>query len=338
MQIAIISLTKSGTDLNLKISKSLGVIGFTLEKYQTSNLETFSNIHEIVKIVFEKYQGLIFIGACGIATRCIAPYIKSKVTDIPVVVCDELGKYAIPILSGHLGGANELAYKIAEITGGLPIITTATDIHNKFSIDVWSKKNNLSILEPSKIKNISSAILDSIPVGFYSEVSIPKPKDLSFSDKIGIAISNRVDIFPFENTLHLLPKNLVLGIGCKRLTSMENIENLVLETLDNLHFDIKSVVKVCSIDLKSHEVGLLNFIEKYHLKGEFFSATELNSIQGYFSKSQFVESITGVDCVCERSAILGSNQGELILKKLSKNGVTLSIARGDINVLEKTNP
>lgn len=327
MKIAIISLTKNGTDLNLKISKSMGADGFTLEKYQNTDLKTFSNIHDIVKLVFEKYQGLIFIGACGIAVRCIAPYIKSKLTDIPVVVCDELGKYAIPILSGHLGGANELANQVAKITDGLPIITTATDINNKFSVDVWAKDNNLAILEPYKIKDISSAILDNIPVCFYTDISIAKPKDLTSSDKIGIAVSNRVDISPFENTLHLLPKNLVLGIGCKKDISMESIENLVLSILDTLNFSILSVKRVCSIDLKSNEVGLLEFCNKYSIEVKFFSSSELNSIHGDFSKSKFVESITGVDCICERSAIYGSNQGELIQKKIAQNGVTLAIAK-----------
>lgn len=330
MGIAVISLTKNGTNLNLKISKSMGADGFTLEKYQNTDLKTFSNIHDIVKLVFEEYQGLIFIGACGIAVRCIAPYIKSKLTDIPVVVCDELGKYVIPILSGHLGGANELANQVAKITGGLPIITTATDINNKFSVDVWAKDNNLAILEPHKIKDISSAILDNIPVGFYSNISIAKPKDLTSSNKIGIAVSNKVNISPFENTLHLLPKNLVLGIGCKKFTSMINIENLVLDTLDTLNFSILSVKRVCSIDLKSSEVGLLEFCNKYAIEVKFFSSNELNSIQGDFSKSKFVESITGVDCVCERSAIRGSNQGKLIQKKIAQNGVTLAIAIDDL--------
>ncbi|MGN1412179.1 MAG: cobalt-precorrin 5A hydrolase [Oscillospiraceae bacterium] len=331
MKIAVISLTKNGTDLNLKISKSMGTDGFTLEKYQNTVLKSFSNIHDIVKLVFEEYQGLIFIGACGIAVRCIAPYIKSKLTDIPVVVCDELGKYAIPILSGHLGGANELANQVAKITGGLPIITTATDINDKFAVDVWAKDNNLAILEPPKIKDISSAILDNIPVGFYSNISIVKPKDLTYSNKIGIAVSNRVDISPFENTLHLLPRNLVLGIGCKKFASMINIENLVLDTLDTLNFSILSIKKVCSIDLKSNEIGLLEFCSKYAIEVKFFSSNELNSIQGDFSKSKFVESVTNVDCVCERSAIRGSNNGKLIQKKIAQNGVTLAIAIDDLH-------
>lgn len=327
MGIAVISLTKNGTNLNLKISKSIGAVGFTLEKYQHIDLKTFSNIHNIIKLVFEEYQGLIFIGACGIAVRCIAPYIKSKLTDIPVIVCDELGKYAIPILSGHLGGANELANQVAEITGGLSIITTATDINNKFSVDVWAKENNLAILEPYKIKDISSAILDSIPVGFYTDISITRPKDLTSSENIGIVVSNSVNIFPFENTLHLVPKNLILGIGCKKNIPMESIENLVLSTLDTLNFSILSVKRVCSIDLKSNEFGLLEFCNKHSIEVKFFSSDELNSILGDFSKSNFVESITGVDCVCERSAICESNHGELIQKKISKDGVTLAIAK-----------
>ena len=331
----IVSLTKNGTDLNLKISKSLDATGFTLKKYQIEGLKSFSNIHDIIELAFKQYQGLIFIGACGIIVRCIVPYVKSKLTDIPIVVCDELGKYAIPILSGHLGGANQLANQVAKITGGLAIITTATDINNKFSVDIWAKENNLVILEPYKIKDISSAILDNVPIGFYSEYPIEKPKSLTSSKRIGIVVSNRTDITPFENTLHLLPKNIVVGVGCKKNTPLINIETIVFKVFKDLNFDIKSIKKICSIDLKSNEIGLLSFCDKYNLKIEFYSNKELNSICGDFSKSKFVENITGVDCVCERSAMFGCNQGKIVQKKISLNGVTIAIALDTITTLQK---
>jgi cobalt-precorrin 5A hydrolase len=326
MSVAVVSLTRKGTALNVELCSSLKADGFALEKYVTDGLRGFSSIHEVFRVVFEGYNALIFIGACGIAVRGIAPYVKSKLTDIPVVVCDELGQYAIPILSGHLGGANALAKMVAEVTGGVAVITTATDVNDKFSVDVWAKDNNLAILEPQKIKAVSSAILDGSKVGFYSDFPMDIPKGLSCDGDIGVAVSNRVDVSPFHDTLHLLPRNLVLGIGCKKGTPMRKIESLVLSTLDGLHYSVKSVVRVCSIDLKSHEVGLLDFCKEYSLPLECFSSGELNAVQGSFSKSAFVESVTGVDCVCERSAVLGSVQGRLILKKVSREGVTLAIA------------
>jgi cobalt-precorrin 5A hydrolase len=326
MNMAIVSLTRQGTALNIKLCSSLHADGFTLEKYRVGSLKSFCSIHDVVKTIFECYDALIFIGACGIIVRSIAPYVKSKLTDIPVVVCDDLGRYAIPILSGHLGGANELSILVAKTINAVPIITTATDIHGKFAVDIWAKDNNLAIAEPEKIKTVSSAILDGYKVGFYSEFPMDIPKGLSSDGDIGIAVSNRLDVSPFHDTLHLLPKNLVLGIGCKKGVPMDNIETLVCSTLDSLCYSIKSVVKVCTIDLKRNEDGLLQFCKEYSIPIEFFSSGELNVLQGDFSKSAFVESITGVDCVCERSAVLGSVQGRLILKKVSKEGVTLAIA------------
>jgi cobalt-precorrin 5A hydrolase len=329
MRLAIISLTKHGTALNLKLCELLHGDGYTLEKYRTGELKSFSSIHQVVRQVFEEYQGMVFIGACGIAVRSIAPYVQSKLTDIPVVVCDEFGKYAIPILSGHLGGANELSERIAKTLGGVAVITTATDVNHKFSVDSWAKGQGLEIVEPQKIKEVSSAILDDLPVGYYTDIPISKPIGLSQNGRVGVVVSNRVDVSPFESTLHLVPKNLVLGIGCKRGTPMEDIEILVLETLETFHYSIKSVARVCSIDLKSNELGLLSFCESHNIEVTFYSSHQLNAIDGVFSESQFVKSITGVDCVCERSAVLGcgTSRHELIQRKISKCGVTLAIAK-----------
>lgn len=326
MHLAIVSLTNQGSELNLILSKHLNADGFTLVKYPRKGLKSFSSIHEVIKLVFSNYQGLVFIGACGIAVRVIAPYIKSKLTDIPVVVCDELGQYAIPILSGHLGGANALSQRVAEITNGLAVITTATDVNHALAIDVWAKQHNLTIVEPELIKVVSSTILDHAPVGFYSDIPISIPKGLGDNGKVGVVVSNYVDTSPFEINLHLLPKNLVLGIGCKKDIPMENVESLVLSTLSTLHLDIRSVVKVCSIDIKSNELGILNFCKKYQLQADFYTADELNAIQGEFSVSNFVRGVTGVDCVCERSAVRGAMCGKLLQKKVSNSGVTLAIA------------
>lgn len=326
MRVAVVSLTKNGTALNRTLCESLSADGYTLERYRVGSLRGFTSIHETIRTVFESYEALVFIGACGIAVRAIAPYVKSKLTDIPVVVCDELGHYAIPILSGHLGGANALATLVANTTHGVPVVTTATDVNGKFSVDVWAKDNHLVLLEPTKVKTVSSAILDGVPVGFYTDMPIERPQGLSDTGDLGVAVSRRVDVCPFSETMHLLPRDLVLGIGCKKGVPMANVESLVLDTLDGLHYSIKSVVKVCTIALKRGEGGLLEFCKGYSLPVEFFTSGELNSVSGEFSDSAFVESVTGVGCVCERSAVLGSNHGRLVQKKVSSDGVTLAIA------------
>ena len=102
---------------------------------------------------------LIFIGACGIAVRAIASSVKDKLTDSPVLVLDEKGRFVIPLLSGHVGGANALALRIAERIGAIPVITTATDINEKFAVDVFAQKNRFAIMNRDGIAKISAKVL-----------------------------------------------------------------------------------------------------------------------------------------------------------------------------------
>ena len=149
--------------------REMDVKGYVFEKYKTDGLETFNNVSSLVRDIFKKYNAIVFVGACGIAVRSIAPYVKDKAKDPAVVVVDEKGNFAIPILSGHIGGANDLAEKIAALTSGVAVITTATDINKKFSVDTFTVRNNLHIGDTKLIKEISSRILndkksDCIPI------------------------------------------------------------------------------------------------------------------------------------------------------------------------------
>ena len=101
---------------------------------------------------FAGSDALVFVGAVGIAVRAIAPHCQSKAQDPAVVVLDECGRFAVPILSGHLGGANDLARALAAVCGAVPVITTATDANGVFAVDEWAKHQNCTVLEPERIK------------------------------------------------------------------------------------------------------------------------------------------------------------------------------------------
>ena len=166
MKLSIISFTQNGRVLSIKIAKLLDGMEYTLytkykaccQEEQTVRFVTQS-IGEWAKEQFEERNALLFIGACGIAVRAIAPHITDKLHDSPVLVMDEKGEYVIPILSGHVGGANELAVSLAEKIGAKPVITTATDIHNQFAIDLFAKKNGLTIVNKDGIAKVSSKVL-----------------------------------------------------------------------------------------------------------------------------------------------------------------------------------
>ncbi|MDY0224736.1 MAG: cobalamin biosynthesis protein, partial [Candidatus Methanomethylophilaceae archaeon] len=141
------------------------------------------------------------------------------------------------------------------------------------------------------------------------------------------------EVGPFDSTLILRPRCYTLGIGCKKGTPIEKIELLVDCVLDEANISIKNVKKVASIDIKKEEKGLLDFCEKYVIPCVFFTAKELNILENEdFSSSQFVQSVTNVDCVCERAAVAASNDGKLIVKKTVLDGVTVAVVKETFRV------
>lgn len=336
MIINVVSFTKRGVALSLKIQYLLNEEGmdtkvYAIDKYAKSlEVHSVGNLSDWCKDKFEQSEAMIFIGACGIAVRTIAPFIKHKAKDPAVIVVDEIGKYIIPILSGHLGGANALALTLSNLISGEAIITTATDIHHKFAVDVWAKDNNLYIKDINITKLISVAVLENTKVGLYSEIpiigDIPSALLVKETGELGISISANENIYPYDITLQLIPKIFSLGIGCRKGKTLDEIEEIVINLLKEVGISIHSIVNIASITLKQNEEGLVGFCNKYNIPFVVYSAKQLNDVKGSFTDSEFVKGIVGVDNVCERAAVLGSDEGKLIIKKYAKEGITVAIA------------
>jgi len=291
-----------------------------------------TTVKEFVANAFTKDNTIIFIGAIGIAVRMIAPLIKSKDKDAAVVVIDELGNYIIPILSGHIGGANEVAVKLSGILGSKVVITTATDINNKIAIDTWATKNNCAINDISKIKFISAIVLNDISVGLSCDFNVigELPKEFDYGkNQVGVSISFDDKKEPFEKTLILIPKIVVIGVGCRKNVSSESFEEFVLRTLKNNNISEKAVCTICSIDLKKEEECILDFCNKYDIEFITLTKEQLLTVDSVSSESQFVKGVTGVGNVCERSAIYVSGNKEVLLPKTCENGMTISIGTKD---------
>ena len=318
-------------------------------------------------------DGIIFVGACGIAVRHIAPYLVSKKKDPAVLVTDECGRFVISLLSGHLGGANALAEQTAQILGAVPVVTTATDLQHCFAVDLFAKKNQCEILNMQAAKEASAALLAGRRVGFYSDFPTegalpqglvrcdvqgrPIDKEVTQSEKqqflkyeaadifreedspkkeideatleIGIAVTNRKSVKPFPITTTVIPKNIVLGMGCRKNKDAEGILAAALAAFEQSGIYLQAVAKLTSIDLKKEEKGLLALAERFQIPFETFSEEKLRQVQGTFSASSFVQNVTGVDNVCERSAVLGSHHGILIQKKTGRDGVTTALAAAE---------
>lgn len=329
MKIKIIAFTEKGMALGERLQELL--INGGNSSSLSSGKKEYTNLSEWTEDGFKEAEALIFIGAAGIAVRVIAPFIKSKTTDPAVVVIDEKGRFAISLLSGHLGGANGLTEEISNLIGATPVITTATDMNHVFAVDTWAKKNNLSITNPEKIALVSSKILSG------KDIYIKSPYEIKGKRPDGVTIEGDkpdVIISPYkitEDALCLIPKSLCLGIGCRKEMDTEKMEKAFIELLSLSGIHEKAISTIATIDLKKEEKAILNLSEKYNIPIVIFTSKELMALKGDFTSSDFVKHITGTDNVCERSAVLGNN-GRLIFRKKAFDGITMAVSEGNHNI------
>ena len=304
---------------------------FILEfKSENESLSSF------VENGFKNHLPILFIGATGIAVRAIAPFVSNKLIDSPVIVIDELGRNVIPILSGHFGGANELALEIAKTLKANPVITTATDINKVFAIDCFARKNGFRISDKNEIKNVSEKLLNKEDVTIKIKVNsttvgkLPKNINLTLEDAADIYISDEK-----EEGFTLIPKRLVLGIGCKKDKAFEELKAFVLENFEESYLR-ENLYAIASIDVKKKENGLIKLAQYFGVEFITFSAEKLEKLNGDFPESEFVKGTVGVSNVCERAAVLGAglDSKNLILEKKAANGMTIAAAMRETIILK----
>ncbi len=330
MELAYLSFSDTGYELAQRLSKEFG--GEAGRSGQPDKDGKPISLKGWTKSHFSSCDGIIFVGAMGIAIRAIAPHIKDKTTDPAVIVIDEKAQHVIPVLSGHLGGANDLARKIAAFTGGDPVITTATDLNGVFAVDEWSKHQGCTLIEPKKIVGISGRLLHDANASVYSPWPIAgqAPDGISVTDfpmtaDIVLDIRTHGTDPKADKALHLVPNICTLGVGCRKDTPAETIEAHFEAFVKDAGIFAESICQVATIDLKKDEKGLLEFCDKHGWPLVTYSSDALNQVQGDFTASEFVSSVTGVDNVCERSAVLASG-GTLIKEKTAGGGVTMALA------------
>jgi cobalt-precorrin 5A hydrolase/precorrin-3B C17-methyltransferase len=296
----------------------------------------------VIPKIWSECRNIVFIMATGIVVRTVAPLIKDKKTDPAVVVLDEKGKYAISLLSGHLGGANDSAREIADFLGGEAVITTASDANNMPSIDLWARDNDLTLEDWEIVPHIATRFLNNGVLKIYvhrtengSQESAIKLPDgfLQVSEPISadLLVTNKNRLMTYspqlktKARLYLRPKNLVIGIGCNSATSEIEIENAVRKTLEEHNLSFPSIHSIATIDIKINESGLRSFAQRYDLGMNTFSPDELNTVQG-IQKSEAVHKATGANAVAEPAAILASVADTLIVPKQKIGNVTVAVA------------
>ena len=332
MRIAIFAYSHRGCDTTERVRAALAGPGdecrcYTTEKYCREGFAAMTPpCAKFTGPVFAWADALVFVGACGIAVRSIAPWVRDKRTDPAVLVADERGKFVISLLSGHIGGANALAERLALALGAVPVVTTATDVNGKFSVDAWAAERGLYIDGMAAAKAVSAAILEGlVPLcgDFPIRGELPGGVTAGDSGPVGICVSWKKRR-PFEKTVLLVPPVVHVGIGCKKGTGPEKIAALVDRVLEENGVHPRAVKLAASIDLKRDEPGLLDFCKDRGWPLAFYPAEELRAVEGDFTPSDFVRSVTGVDNVCERAAMIGAEK--LLVRKTARDGVTVALA------------
>lgn len=318
--IALLAFTERGRALALRLQAALGGEvcctrdGVALRDWTAERFGTC--------------RALIYVGAAGIAVRAVAPHLAGKTRDPAVLCVDEGGRFVVPLVSGHLGGANALAREAAQILGAAAVITTATDTRGVFAVDEWARVQGCAVVGAGYIKNVSARLLDG------ARVTVQTAFPIDGEPPEGVALTRFepdvwVDVRAHAG-LVVAPRCLTLGVGCKRGTTREILERRFEAFCAAQSILPDAVRAAASIDLKRDEAGLLAFCAAHGWALETYSAAELSAVAGDFTASDFVAAATGVDNVCERAAVRAG--GELLARKDAGDGVTFALSLAPIRL------
>jgi len=366
LSVGILAITRHGTGLALRLQKELpGSVCYVPKRHHfalATGAVGYQRLGTVIPQVWSKHDALVCIMATGIVVRQIASLMRHKTHDPAVVVLDEKGNFVISLLSGHLGGANRLAQKIAQMIEGQAVITTASDVRDKPAIDLIAKEAGLEIENPAMVARLTRSFLEDEKIWIFDPGRRLRPY-LKDDDNIvwlpcaeesagreqregggrvaiesviqatqsfaGVAAGIWVSEYlapAHTQCLYLRPHNLVVGLGCNRGTSSSEMVNLLQEVFADEKLSILSIRNLASIDLKADEPAILETAEWLNRPIHFYSGAEIKNIF-VPNPSDLVETHVGVPSVCEATALLGAQPGELIIPKRKTTNVTLAVAR-----------
>lgn len=340
-KLAVLALTSGGADLAGFLASQLGA-GLYLpgrlkgrQQQAAGRLPAhttyFDQFGDTVERLFVTCSELVFIMATGIVVRTIAPLLRSKQSDPAVVVMDEAGQFAISLVSGHVGGANDLARYCATLTGGVPVVTTATDVRNKPAVDVLAQKLNCVPVPGDNVKKINRALAEGETVWLASRWTLPPVFTRGFALAAPPPGEWKVVVTPElpareEKTLYLLPRNLVVGIGCRRGVPGEVLIEAMEKVLAGVPAGPIRVRLLATVDIKMDEEGIYQAARYYGVRVHFVTREEIKKMAGTYQESLFVKKAVGVGGVCEPAAMVAANQGQIIVPKRKEGSVTVAVA------------
>jgi len=347
--LAVITVTKQGIALGERIlAAEPEAVLYVPAKYglePSARIRVFpGQLAPLLAEIYPSYEGFVFLMATGIVVRMIADYIKDKRSDPAVVVMDITARFAISLVSGHLGGANALARRLAEITGATPVVTTGTDVNETIAPDVIAMEIGGEVEDFEAMKKVSAALVDGDTTGVVDLTGVNAPSlagSLKSNVKIlpsldalresrvtaAIVITNRLlEMRDFGRAVVILrPKNLVVGVGCNRGTSAEEITSAIEAVLREHALSIKSLKGLASVDAKRDETGLLDAATRLGLTLTFCEKATLNAVPDVPNPSEAPMKFVGVQGVAEPAALHVSG-GRLIVEKVKSGNVTVAVA------------
>ena len=347
--IAIIAVTKDGAQTGRKIMSSMTKARLFLPaamkgEYKGRGISYYASLQEAVREVFSFFGQVVCIMAAGIAVRMISPCVTSKWDDPAVVVMDDRGKNIISLLSGHWGGANQLARDLSKVLAGRCIITTASDTRGLPALDELIRDFGAGEISKEVLKKIQAGMIAGIQTGFFpAELRLlpnmeghanlyfyDSPEELFASGCRAGLLFSHADKLPVKKAgqfLSISPRDLVAGIGCNRGVAAREIQVAVERIFRKMNLPLDALCAAGTAAAKKNEAGLLRFACDNNLPLAFYSADELNSVQVPSAESVHARRALGVQGVAEPAALLNARGGELIMKKEKLGGLTLAIAR-----------
>jgi cobalt-precorrin 5A hydrolase len=349
MRLAIIAITRGGATLGKELHETMdGADLYVSSRYsgqagQQRICFEASELRGLIASLWKQYDGFILIMATGIVVRMIAALLESKASDPAVVVMDDAGRFAISLLSGHLGGANQLAGHCAAAIGAQAVITTATDANHLPSFDMLAKEQGWVIDDISRVKILNSLLLDDKEIAVVDSTGQTRTwlngrGRVSFHESFAAARESSAAGFLFvsnrylpthtspKNLLILRPRNLTLGIGCNRGTPVDEIADFVAAQLDQIPLSLKSVICIATAAAKRDEAGLIEYSTRLGVPLICFESDELNRVTVPSPPSAHAMAAIGALGVAEPAAILAAAGGKLLLGKVKSGNVTVAVA------------
>lgn len=343
---AIVAVTRGGSALAADLATRLNGVAYLPERFHSADSTTAQayrgSVTALVRDLWPQQQALVLIMATGIAVRSIAPLLSDKHDDPAVVVCDEAGRSAISLLSGHAGGANRLAQAVAAQTGGQPILTTASELRDLPALDLLGREHGWRIAAGSALTTTMAALVNDEPLalfdplGLLSTLALPATitpvTDLAaLGDPRWVATLVVTDARPERRWLKrgvvYHPPTICAGVGCRRGIAPAAIEAALRTACDTAGIAFEALAAIGTAQLKAEEPGLLAFVEQHGLPLQIYSDDEIHTVATAVASPSAATERFGLPGVAEPCALLAARAERLLLPKQVHNGVTVALAR-----------